>query len=527
MKKTKSKSAKPKISRLVDLLSWSLPLLAIWACASAATAAEANTNGPSAFQCDAIRTPPLPLTPRINGPKVFGVRPGSPFLFRIPATGERPMKFAVENLPVGLSLDAETGIISGSVKERGAFDLTLIASNSRGVAKRDFRIEIGDRLALTPPMGWNTYYGFRLAINDKLIRAQADAMVKSGLADHGWSYINLDEGWTMNPDAKDPLLNGAPREADGRIRPNGRFPDMAALCRDVHAKGLRIGLYSSPGPLNCGGFVGSYQHEEQDAKTYAEWGFDFLKYDWCSYEKIAKNDSVEELRKPYDLMAEALRKTNRDIVFSICQYGMGASHQWAADAGGNLWRTTRDIIDKWETVSRYGFGQAGLEKFSGPGRWNDPDMLMVGVMVKNTPSRLTPDEQYAQVSLWCLLSAPLFIGGDLTKLDEFTLNLLSNDEVLAVNQDPLGLQALRVAQDKSANTEVWAKRLEDGSRAIGLFNRSEKTETMSVSWSTLQCTEPQTVRDLWRQKDLGVFTNEFSIAVPAHGVELIRIQAKR
>ncbi|MEI8290425.1 MAG: putative Ig domain-containing protein [Verrucomicrobiota bacterium] len=473
-----------------------------------------------------IRTPKLSLTPRINGPKIFGVRPGSPFLFRIPATGERPMAFAAENLPTGLSLDANTGIITGSLNERGTFDVTLVASNALGVAKREFRIEVGDRIALTPPMGWNTYYGFRLAISDQLIREQADAMVKSGLADHGWSYINLDEGWTVNLAAKDPMLNGAPRESDGRIRANGRFPDMKALCDYVHEKGLRIGLYSSPGPLNCGGFVGSYQHEEQDAQSYADWGFDFLKYDWCSYKQIAKDDSVAEARKPYELMACALRKTQRDIVFSFCQYGMGNSAEWAADAGANTWRTTRDIIDKWETVSRYGFGQAGLEKFSGPGRWNDPDMLMVGVMARNTPSRLMPDEQYAHVSLWCLLNAPLIIGGDLRKLDDFTFGLLTNDEVIEVNQDPLGQQASRVAQDAKAQTEVWAKRMEDGSRAVGLFNRSGQPASVTVTWSALQLSDPQTVRDLWRQKNLGVLTNEFSAIIPAHGVELIRVQTK-
>lgn len=471
-----------------------------------------------------IRTPKPQLAPRINGPKIFGVRPGSPFLFRVPATGERPMVFAAENLPAGLSLDAKSGIITGSLKERGEFAVTLIASNALGVAKRDFRIKVGDRIALTPPMGWNTYYGFRQGISDKLVRQEADAMIASGLADHGWTYVNIDEGWTMYPASKDPLLNGTPREPDGTIRANGRFPDMAGLASYVHQKGLRIGLYSSPGSLTCAGFVGSYQHEIQDAETYASWGFDFLKYDWCSYKEIAKDDTVAEARKPYELMARALKKARRDLVFSFCQYGMNNSWEWAADAGGNTWRTTRDIIDKWETVSRYGFGQAGLEKFSGPGRWNDSDMLMVGVMAKNTPSRLTPDEQYTQISLWCLLDAPLLIGADLRKLDAFTLGLLSNDEVLEVNQDPLGQQAARVAQDATAKTEVWAKRMEDGSHAVGLFNRSEQPANVTATWLALQLKGAQTVRDLWRQKNLGVFTNAFSATVPAHGVALIRLQ---
>jgi len=329
----------------------------------------------------------------------------------------------------------------------------------------------------------------------------------------------------MNPTSRDPLLNGAGRESDGTIRPNGRFPDMAGLCRYVHEKGLRIGLYSSPGPLDCAGFVGSYQHEMQDAQSYVQWGFDYLKYDWCSYKEIAKGDSVAEARKPYELMSAALWQNHRDIVFSFCQYGMANSWEWAAEAGANSWRTTRDIIDRWDTVSQRGFGQAGLEKYSGPGHWNDPDMLMVGVMAKNTPSRLTPDEQYTQISLWCLLDAPLLMGGDLRKLDDFALGLLTNDEVMEVNQDPLGQQASRVTQDAAAKTEVWAKRMEDGSHAVGLFNRSEQPANVTASWVVLHLEGAQNVRDLWRQKKLGVFTNEFTATVPAHGVDLILVQA--
>jgi alpha-galactosidase len=517
---------KTNLKNLFSIKHAALALLAALAIISnLATAITAAVTNAAPASENFIRTPKAPLTPRINGPRVFGVHPGSPFLFRISATGQRPMKFAGENLPAGLSLDAQTGITTGALNERGTFVVALVASNSLGVAKRDFRIEVGDRLALTPPMGWNTYYGFRHAISDKLVREEAEAMIRSGLADHGWSYINIDDGWTMYPISKDPLLNGPPREADGRIRPNGRFPDMAALCDFVHAKGLKIGLYSSPGPLNCAGFVGSYQHEKQDAQTYAEWGFDLIKYDWCSYKDIATNDGVAEARKPYELMSEALRSTHRDIVFSFCQYGMADVWQWAVDAGANCWRTTRDIIDKWETVSDRGFSQAGLEKFSGPGHWNDPDMLMVGVMAKNTPSRLTPDEQYTQITLWCLLDAPLLIGGDLRKLDDFTFGLLSNDEVLAVNQDPLGKQAVRIVQDAQNKTEIWAKPMSDGSYAVGFFNRSEHAASVTLNWSSLGLDGKRTIRDLWRQKDLGGFSNQFATEVAAHRAELIRVQA--
>jgi hypothetical protein len=473
---------------------------------------------------DAIRTPKPSLTPRINGPKVFGVRPGSPFLFRIPATGERPMSFAVEHLPDGLSLDAQTGIISGALKVRGTFDVRLIASNSFGVAKRDFRIEVGDRIALTPPMGWNTYYAFRMSINDAQIRAEAEAMVASGLADHGWSYINLDDGWENRPDTTNSIFSGPARDERGRINSNRRFPDMKSLCDYIHGKGLRGGIYSSPGPLTCGKYYASHGHEAEDAARFAEWGFDLLKYDWCSYSHYVTNPTVAGMQKPYQVMADNLKRAPRDIVFSLCQYGNGDVWQWGAQIGGNCWRTTHDIVDDWKTVSEIGFGQPGLESFAGPGHWNDPDMLQVGLLAKKQSSRLTPDEQYAHVTLWCLLAAPLIIGGDLTKLDDFTLNLLSNDEVIEVNQDPLGQQASRVAQDTKAQTEVWVKKMADGSRVIGLFNRSEKTATVSVSWHALQLKEVQTVRDLWRQKDLGQFANEFQVTIPAHGAELIRVR---
>jgi alpha-L-fucosidase len=434
-------------------------------------AVAATPSGPADEPREAVRTPkPLP-TPHINGPKIFGVRPGSPFLFRIPATGERPMTFAVEHLPTGLSLAAKSGIITGALKERGAFVLTLVASNALGAARRDFRIEVGDRIALTPPMGWNTYYAFRMSINDVQIRAQADALVASGLADHGWNFINLDDGWENRPDTTNSIFGGPARDDQGGINSNQRFPDMKNLCDYLHAKGLKAGIYSSPGMLTCGKYYASYGHEAQDARRFAEWGFDYLKYDWCSYSHIATNPALAEMQRPYQLMADELKKAPRDICFSLCQYGNGDVWRWGAQIGGNCWRTTHDIVDSWRTVSDIGFGQAGLESFAGPGHWNDPDMLQVGLLARNRATRLTPDEQYSHLSLWCLLAAPLIIGGDLTKLDDFTLGLLSNDEVLEVNQDPLGQQAARVAQDNKAQTEVWAKRMEDGSRAVGLFSR--------------------------------------------------------
>jgi alpha-galactosidase len=473
-----------------------------------------------------ILTPKPSPKPRINGARVFGVRPGSPVLYTIAATGQRPMQFAAEGLPAGLSLNATTGRITGRLQQRGEYRITLTASNSRGKTSRSLRLVVGDTIALTPPMGWNSWNCFAGAVTAEKVRAAADAMVSSGLIDHGWTYINIDDYWQVKPGAtNDPTLQGPQRDEQGRIVPNPRFPDMKELADYVHARGLKIGLYSSPGPLTCGGCIGSYRHEEQDAQRYGEWGFDYLKYDWCSYGQIApRNPSLADLMKPYAVMQAALSKVPRDIVYSLCQYGMGDVSQWGATVGGNCWRTTGDITDTWGSMSSIGFGQADLAQYAGPGHWNDPDMLVVGKVgwgPNLRDSHLTPNEQYTHISLWCLLCSPLLIGCDMTQLDDFTLNLLTNDEVLEVNQDPLGQQARRVTQHGSA--EVWAKKMEGGSTVAGLFNRDEVESDVIAEWSDLGLSGTMKARDLWRQKDVGVFTDGYTATVPRHGVVLIRL----
>jgi alpha-galactosidase len=288
---------------------------------------------------------------------------------------------------------------------------------------------------------------------------------------------------------------------------------------------MKAGLYSSPGPWTCGGCVASWQHEELDAQSYAQWGFDYLKYDWCSYGEIVRGDnSLPTLQKPYKVMRTALDKQNRDILFSFCQYGMGNVWEWGAEVGGNSWRTTGDINDSWSSMAGIGFRQNGHEKFAGPGHFNDPDMLVVGKVGWGPslhPTRLTPNEQYTHISLWCLLASPLLIGCDMTQLDDFTLSLLTNDEVLEVNQDPLGHQAARVMQ--TGQLEVWAKDMEDGSKAVGLFNRGYSEASVTANWADLGLTGKQKVRDLWRQKDLGEFTGSFTASIPRHGAMLVRI----
>jgi alpha-galactosidase len=459
-----------------------------------------------------VLTPKSSAKPRINGAKVLGARPGSPVLFKIPVTGQRPMSYAVSKLPTGLTLDEQNGIVTGSIGQPGTYLLKVRAKNEFGKAERSLKIVCGDSIALTPPLGWNSWNCFGCDVTEANVRSAADAMVASGLIEHGWTYINIDDCWE------------AGRDGQGRILSNEKFPDMKALTDYVHSKGLKIGLYSSPGPKTCAGHEGSYKHEELDARQYADWGFDYLKYDWCSYGGIVPNPDHAGLLKPYQVMRAALNDVPRDIVFSLCQYGMGNVWEWGAEVGGNCWRTTGDITDTWSSMSRIGFGQAGHEKYAGPGHWNDPDMLVVGYVgwsAKVRPSRLTPNEQYTHISLWCLLCSPLLIGCDMTRLDDFTLNLLTNDEVLEVNQDPLGRQAGRVA--RNGQTEVWAKDLEDGSKAVGLFNLSEEPVKVSANWADLGLTGKHRVRDLWRQQDLGKVSGQFQTTVPRHGVVLIKI----
>ena len=476
-----------------------------------------------------ILTPKPAATPRINGARVFGVRPGAPFLFTVAATGDRPMTFTADTLPAGLQLDASTGRLTGSLREQGEYAVTLHAKNGLGEARRPFKIVCGPAVGLTPAMGWNSWNCFASAVTADHIMAAADQMVSTGLIDHGWTYINIDDYWEVNKDSQDPTLQGPHRDAAGNILPNHRFPHMKQLADYVHGKGLKIGLYSSPGPWTCGNCVASYQHEAQDAKQYGEWGFDYLKYDWCSYNGVVHGDhSLPALKKPYQVMREGLDHAGRDILFSFCQYGMGDVWKWGEALGGNSWRTTGDITDTWASMSANGFGEAGEESWAGPGHFNDPDMLVVGKVgwgPQLHQTRLTPNEQYTHLSLWCLLDSPLLIGCDMTQLDPFTLGLLTNDEVIDVNQDPLGKQAAPVS--RAGSLEVWSKILEDGSRAVGLFNRSRVEAHVEANWIDLGIQGKQTVRDLWRQKDVGDFTGNYAATVPPHGVVLVKISPAR
>jgi len=327
--------------------------------------------------------------------------------------------------------------------------------------------------------------------------------VKTGMRDAGYVYLVIDDGWQGE------------RDAAGVLHPNGRFPDMKALGDHVHGKGLKLGIYSSPGPRTCGNKEGSYGHEEQDARMFAGWGVDYLKYDWCGAFRIYKR---EEMQAVYQKMGAILRETGRPIVYGLCQYGLADVWKWGAHAGGNLWRTTGDIGDSWESMAEIGFGQDERASWAGPGHWNDPDMLEVG------NGGMSPTEYRSHLSLWSLLAAPLLAGNDLRTMSQETTDLLTNPEVIAIDQDPLGRQGRRASRDGSV--EVWARPLAGGRVAAGLFNRGGGPAPVTARFADLGLGGRVRVRDAWARKDLGAFTDRFTVSVPSHGVALVVLQVR-
>jgi alpha-galactosidase len=363
-------------------------------------------------------------------------------------------------------------------------------------------------LAKTPPMGWNSWNKFACNVSEKLIKEMADAMVTSGMRDAGYIYLVIDDCWQID------------RDAQGNILPDPqRFPSgMKALADYVHSKGLKFGLYSDAGTLTCQKRPGSRGYEFQDARQYAAWDVDYLKYDWCS-------TGTQNAAASYSIMRDALAKAGRPIVFSICEWGTSKPWLWAGSVG-NLWRTTGDIQDCWDCKRDWGgMGvvhildlQDGLESYAGPGRWNDPDMLEVG------NGGMTTAEYRSHFSLWCLLAAPLMAGNDLRSMSREVAEILTNREVIAVDQDPLGMQGRRVK--RNGDQEVWAKQLADGGRAVVLFNRGQKAAAVTVSWTDIGYPPHLTakVRDLWSHKDLGNLSGNFSAEVPSHGVVMVTIK---
>jgi alpha-galactosidase len=471
-----------------------------------------------------ILTPPAPASPRINGPRVTALRPGSPFLFRIPCTGERPIAFSAKGLPEGIVLDPKTGILTGATKAPGTHAIQLAATNKHGTATRELRLVVGDTLALTPPMGWNSWYIHYNRVTEQDMRSAADVMIASGMADFGYQYVNIDDCWMKKKNAK------PSRDENGDLLGNKKFPDIKGMVEHIHSLGLRAGTYISPGPWTCAGYVGSWQHEAQDAAWFARMGFDFLKYDWCSYGGVAGGHDLEHMQRPYKLMSGELRKQPRDIVLNLCQYGRGSVWEWGATVG-NCWRTTGDLglARRGGLPGFYSIGMSNAAhwEFAKPGGWNDPDYLLLGWvgaargMKEGKKTTLTPNEQYSYMSMWSLMAAPLIFSGDMQKLDAFTLAILCNAEVIDIDQDPLGKQARIVRKNRTEF--ILAKPLEDGSTALGLFNLSLVPREISVDLAEIGIDGAAAARDLWRQKDLAPVNGTVTATVPRHGVYLVRL----
>ena len=466
-----------------------------------------------------ILTPAAPAEPRFNTTPLYGVRPGSPIHFRFGVSGDRPMKITSDDLPAGLAINPDNGALSGSLEKPGSYTFTVKAKNAKGEQSQKFTIRCGSKIGLTPPMGWNSWNCWGLSVTQDKVISSAKALIEKGLADYGYCYMNIDDGW-----------EAPKRNADGTIAVNEKFPSMKNLGDWLHSEGLKFGIYSSPGDLTCGGYLGSIDHELQDAESYNSWGIDYLKYDWCGYgRKHAKEpdrQTVASYVRPYLLMEGYLRQQPRDIFYSLCQYGMADVWKWGESVDANSWRTTGDITDTWESLYSIGFEQqVELYPYAKPGHWNDPDMLIVGKVGWSNnlrDSRLTPDEQYAHISLWSLLASNMLIGCDIAQIDDFTINVLCNNEVNAVNQDILGKQAQRVVQDGAI--QIWARPLSDGAYAVGIFNvgTTDARVDFKKYFSQMGISSLKAARDLWRQKDLS--TSDFNYFIPTHGVKFLKVK---
>ena len=489
--------------------------------------------------------------PQINSPVFFGVRTGKYFFYMIPVSGQRPMKIEVKHLPAGLSYNQNKGIISGRIDQNGKYKLEIIAVNKKGTANKYFTIIAGDKLALTPPMGWSSWYSYGRKAKEADILKTAQLMKHYGLDQYGWSILEIDDPWTNQPDAKDsiwsrlthkinnevyqyhegpanlPDREGKLRDQDGTLLPNKYYRNIGQTVIEIHELGFKVGIYSSPGPLTCGGVAGSYGHELQDARYFARVGFDYLKYDWCSYGVFAKDNSEEELMKPYTLMGDALKEQPRDIIFSLCQYGMGDVWKWGYKTSGQLWRTGDDVRDNWASVYAAFKKLADKAEYVQPGRWNDPDILQIGAVGaesrEGNSNHLNQQEQRTVMTMWCLLSAPLFIGANMEHIDPFTLSLITNNEVIAVDQDALGkAAALKLTLDNKV--EIWTKDLYDGRLAIGLLNPTDTEQAFDFPFTSIGKNDAYTVRDLWQKKSIGTQSKSLPCQIPPHGILLITLK---
>ena len=438
-----------------------------------------------------------------NGSIHFATQPPA----SAPSWEQRPVVFegSYTNGKLTLSIQRRNGAVQG-LAEKVAEEATQPPKPLPLPALKDLP---DNGFARTPPMGWNSWNKFAGKVDDASVRAMADAMVSSGMSKVGYVYINIDDTWELG------------RDAAGNILPNKKFPDMKALADYVHSKGLKLGIYSSPGPQTCAGYPGSFGHVQQDAATYAGWGIDYLKYDLCSDLDVYKDDAPT-LQAIYQEMGDALQATHRPIIYSLCEYGRAQVWTgWGEKSGGNLWRTTGDIEDKWESMDKIGFSQIKLASYVKPGHWNDPDMLEIG------NGGMTADEYRTHMSLWSLLAAPLIAGNDLRTMTDETKSILMNTDVIAIDQDPQFQPVTEVSSD--AGIEVLMRPLHDGSVAVGIFNRGEDAATGKFSRSSLPASfsgKKLRVRDLWKHTDVAIDGDAFTAAVPKHGVVMLRISTK-
>lgn len=452
--------------------------------------------------------------PVFHGAKSVGNYPGTPFLYTIPTTGERPILFSARELPKGLLLEESSGIIHGTVKEKGIYNVIISARNTKGETQQTLTLAIGDTLCLTPPLGWNSWNVFTRDIDEKMLMEIADAMVSSGMRDIGYQYINIDDFWHA---AERDSLTGKP------VANPQKFPHGIAYIADyLHRKGLKLGIYSDAGTKTCGKCFGGYTYEEIDAKTYAEWGVDLLKYDFC-YTPWKKKEVIAR----YTKMGNALKQSGRSIVYSICNWGIFKPWEWAAEAGGNYWRTTPDIFDTWD--SHFPFmksvrdilrRQNKLTKYAGRGHWNDPDMLIAGnygngkATARNGLFKgLTDTEYQTHVSLWAVMCSPMLASCDLRNMNEATKNILLNAELLDINQDELGKQAQLIAQTKGL--QVYQKPLANGQSAWVFFNTSGKTKNYKLQKYLPKAAQGKSVRDIWSHQHF-IFEENTTTIIQKH-----------
>jgi alpha-galactosidase len=462
----------------------------------------------------------------INGPETIGVVPEKPFLFLIPATGEGQITYSAKGLPQGLELDTKTGIVKGMTAAQGEFNVELTVTDSKNSVTKTVKLVSNPKaLALTPPMGWNPWYVWGCTINDQKIRDAADLLVSTGLAAVGYNYINLDDCWQGK------------RDADGNMVPNEKFPDMKALADYVHSKGLRIGMYTGPGKTTCGGYQATedldyesgVSYLEKDVQLYAKWGFDFIKYDYCIFPRDPKVDQYYKSKQPalYQRMTDALAASSRAMVHMICQYGKNNVWDWAAAVGGNMWRTNDDLADTWPAVLRNGFGNIKYSSYAGPGHWNDLDMLIIGKAnwpmklgdydipgTEPRPTQLTKDEQLTHMTLWSMMASPLLFSSDLTQLDPWTLSLLTNTDMIAVNQDSLGAPVEKVWDGDKI---VLKRPLADGRIAVAMFNLNSKEYNLAFTDKMIGLTgKTFTVKNVWTN-EIMKDVSKVDVPVPAHG----------